>query len=116
MSKYVIDKIKKLDACLRDRLVMPSWPVIVLILLYLYLGMHLLSGRSGLFQLAEMREQKLQLQTRLDKLEQKRLALEGRAERLRANSLDLDMLDEQARKMLNVSYTNEIIIWLDEER
>jgi cell division protein FtsB len=43
-----------------------------------------------------------------------REALELHANQLRADHLDLDRLGEEARRSLNVSYTNEIVIWLDE--
>ena len=99
---------------LRTLRFVPSWPVIGLIIFYLYLGAHLLSSSTGLLKLSEMKKQKAELQTRLEMVKQKREIVENKAKRLRATSLDLDMLDEQVRAILNLSYPNEMVIWLDE--
>ena len=48
-------------------------------------------------------------------LDEKKEALENRVHLLRSGSLDLDLLDERARHVLNVGHDDEIIILPDAE-
>jgi cell division protein FtsB len=75
-----------------------------------YLGFHTFHGERGLYAL--MREQKELhlLKKDLTETTQKREQLEARVTRLRDGSIDLDLLDEQMRRMLGVSKPGEIVI------
>ena len=53
-------------------------------------------------------------QTKLEALQTERARLEKTAQSLRADNLDLDLLDEKAREFVFVSRPNEVTIWLDE--
>ena len=91
-----------------------SWPFLVLFVAYGYLGFHALGGSLGVLKLADYSEQSAKLNEDITRLKVKRGALELRASQLRASNLDLDRLDEEARRTLNVSGANDIVIWLDE--
>lgn len=91
-----------------------SWPFLVLLVAYGYLGFHTLGGSLGVFKLADYSEQNESLNAEINRLKLKREALELTASQLRASNLDLDRLDEEARRTLNVSGANDIVIWLDE--
>jgi cell division protein FtsB len=91
-----------------------SWPLFVLIVFYLYLGFHALSGDQGMLKWANYEDKISSLETNIEILVTERESLELHAKQLRANQLDLDRLGEEARRTLNVSHTNEIVIWLDE--
>ncbi len=91
-----------------------SWPLIVLGVFYAYLGFHALSGNQGALKWAVYAEKIEKLETEVSVLQTRRAALEQRAKQLRAHNLDLDRLDEEARRQLNVSYANEYVIWLDD--
>lgn len=91
-----------------------SWPILVLGTFYLYLGFHALSGDQGILKWANYEESISALETQIAETKAKREGLELHANQLRAEHLDLDRLGEEARRTLNVSHTNEIVIWLDE--
>ena len=91
-----------------------SWPLVVLAVFYGYLGYHTLGGSLGVLKWADYSDRSETLYAEIIRLKTKREALELRASQLRANNLDLDRLDEEARRALNVSGANDIVIWLDE--
>ncbi len=86
----------------------------VLLVFYGYLGFHTLGGSLGVLKWADYSERSESLNAEITRLKAKRETLELRASQLRASNLDLDRLDEQARRTLNVSHANDIVIWLDE--
>jgi len=91
-----------------------SWSLFVLVVFYLYFGFHALSGDQGVLKWADYEDNISSLEAKIETLVTEREALELHADQLRANQLDLDRLGEEARRTLNVSHTNEIVIWLDE--
>jgi len=91
-----------------------TWPLLVLVVFYGYLGLHVLSGSLGVLKWADYSERVEKLDVEITRLQDQREALEKRAAQLRASNLDLDRLDEEARRLLNVSDVNDIVIWLDE--
>jgi len=91
-----------------------SWPFLVLLVAYGYLGFHALGGSLGVLKLADYSDQNAKLNEEISRLTIKREALELRASQLRASNLDLDRLGEEARRTLNVSGAKDIVIWLDE--
>ncbi|MBL4853294.1 MAG: septum formation initiator family protein [Robiginitomaculum sp.] len=91
-----------------------TWPLLVLVVFYGYLGLHVLSGSLGMLKWADYSEQVEKLEAEITRLQDHREALEKRAAQLRDSNLDLDRLDEEARRLLSVSDANDIVIWLDE--
>ncbi len=91
-----------------------SWPLLILGVFYAYLGFHALSGSQGLLKWSVYEREIDILEADVTVLIAQREALALKVERLRAQHLDTDMLDVEARRMLNISHPNEIVIWLDE--
>ncbi len=69
-----------------------------------------LQGEYGMFRLFQVEAQEAQLQKTLDEVQSQRIELENRTMRLSNDYLDLDLLDEQARKVLGMARGDEIII------
>lgn len=69
-----------------------------------------LQGEFGLFRLFQVQAQEKQLIAELELLQNERAELQNRTKRLSNEYLDLDLLDEQARKVLGMARGNEIII------
>ena len=75
-----------------------------------YLTFHALSGEHGIYALLK-EERKLEiLKTDLGDATEKRKDLEHRVRLMSSSSLDLDMLDEQSRALLDEARGDEIVI------
>jgi cell division protein FtsB len=75
-----------------------------------YFSFHALSGERGLYALLK-EERKLEvLKTELADVNLKRKTLEHSVRLMSAGSLDLDLLDEQARINLNEASEDEVIV------
>jgi cell division protein FtsB len=74
------------------------------------------NGSSGL-RAQEAKRQEIDLaKHRRTELQQQNLRLELRVKSLRGESLDLDLLDEQARALLNQFGRDELVVPLDQPR
>ena len=91
---------------LRERLLGP----LALAIGIFYLTFHALSGERGIYALLK-EERKLEvLHTELISVTAQRKDLEHRTSLMNAGSLDLDLLDEQARNILGTASENELVI------
>ena len=79
----------------------------------LYFSYSALNGQYGLFNKFRFEAEELTLLHRLDKIRLENYQLEKKVDRLSDKYLDLDLLDQQARKILGLSKSNEIILTLD---
>ncbi|EXL01749.1 FtsB family cell division protein [Aquamicrobium defluvii] len=77
-----------------------------------YFGFHAYHGQYGINSRERMEEQTARLQAQLGKLQAERGELEKRVRLLHDGTLEKDMLDELARKTLNMSDPDEVIIML----
>ncbi len=84
-------------------------PAISLILIS-YFAYHAWSGRYGIESMRRLEDEAVQLQFELAAIKSRRHALESRVMLMRDGSIERDMLDEQARHMLNFSKPDEITI------
>jgi cell division protein FtsB len=84
--------------------------VLVVVALMGYLSFAALQGEHGLLSLFRVEAQETRLRGELTELQAQRAQILNRTRRLSAESLDLDLLDEQARKVLGVGRPDEIII------
>ncbi|MBA3448335.1 MAG: septum formation initiator family protein [Pseudaminobacter sp.] len=75
-----------------------------------YFGFHAYHGEYGIYSKYALQERAVELHAQLDAVKSKRIDLERRVQLLHDGTLDKDMLDEQARKALNLSHANELII------
>ncbi|MFQ5437624.1 MAG: septum formation initiator family protein [Paracoccaceae bacterium] len=67
-------------------------------------------GEYGLFRRIEVRSQEAELTRQLALLSTQVAALENKTHRMSDRFLDLDLLDEQARKVLGLARGDEIVI------
>ena len=84
--------------------------VLVVVALMGYLSFAALQGEHGLLSLFKVEAQEAQLKDELADLQAQRAFISNRTERLSAERLDLDLLDEQARKVLGLGRADEIMI------
>lgn len=75
-----------------------------------YFGFHAYHGEFGIYSKYRLEERVEKLQVTLAGLKRERSELERRVQLLHDGTLEKDMLDEQARKALNLSHLNEITI------
>ncbi|EKF40302.1 hypothetical protein NA8A_21281 [Nitratireductor indicus C115] len=78
-----------------------------------YFGFHAYHGEYGIYSKYQLDARIAEEQSRLDKLVAARAKLEGRIALLQDGTLEKDMLDEQARRSLNLARENEVVILLD---
>ena len=93
-----------------------KWPLISLLVIYMYLIFHAISGSEGIIGYLEY-EKKINITEEiLLELSEDRKKLEKHAVSLNSSELDLDKLDIKARQLLFVSDPNEKTIWLDHKQ
>jgi cell division protein FtsB len=88
------------------RLILPAVTIVFLS----YFGFHAWHGEYGIYSKYALEERTAALQKQLDSVRNQRLALETRVRLLRDGSIEKDMLDEQARRSLNLSHGDELVI------
>ncbi len=88
------------------RLIVPAISLLVMS----YFGFHAYRGEYGIYATYLYEAREAELQTRLDEVRGQRQAVERRVQLIHDGTLDKDMLDEQARRALNVSHADEITI------
>jgi cell division protein FtsB len=81
-----------------------------------YLGFHAVSGDRGLYALFRETRKLDTLKVQLEEVRSQRLTLEHKVKLLSGQSLDLDMLDEQVRRILGLTGNDEIVYFSDEEK
>ena len=86
-----------------------------LVLVMFYLGFHAVSGERGVFALFKETRKLEKLQTELTEIKTKHEALERKVRLLSDNSLDLDLLDEQARRVMGMAGKDEIVYFADKK-
>lgn len=83
---------------------------IVVIALTSYLTFAALQGEHGLFSLFRVQAEETELREELAGLKAERATIQNKTTRLSTDTLDLDLLDEQARKVLALGRSDEIIL------
>jgi cell division protein FtsB len=78
--------------------------------LSLYFTFAAVQGDFGLFRRAEILAESEHLQAQLDEVKAEVARMENLTHRMSDDYLDLDLLDEQARKMLGMLRSDEIVI------
>jgi len=90
------------------RLIVPAISALFLA----YFGFHAFNGEFGIYSKYQLEARAIELQGDLDKVRAERLELERRVQLMHDGTLEKDMLDEQARRALNLSQADEITIML----
>ncbi|WP_119419975.1 FtsB family cell division protein [Desertibaculum subflavum] len=75
-----------------------------------YFGYHMVEGDRGLKAYARLSAEIGRAETAYASVSEERLKLERRVKLLRSTSLDLDMLDEQSRRVLDLIGPDEVVI------
>lgn len=75
-----------------------------------YLAFHALNGERGLYAYFKQSRNLEVSQTELSKLKKQRAIMEQRVTALSNGSLDLDLLDEEARRVLGTANKNEVVV------
>lgn len=81
-----------------------------------YFAFYAVYGDRGMLSMGRLRTEVEQAKANLDKVHEERVQLERRTTLLRPDSLDLDMVDERARQMLNMSHADDVIIMVPARR
>lgn len=89
--------------------------MLVLTSLGFYFAYHLVSGNNSLLTMMQLQTKLDESKERLDNIKMERINLQHRVQMISSESLDLDLLDEQARKLLGHSKENEIIYYFPQE-
>ena len=86
-------------------------PLITLVMLFVfcYFAYHSISGSRGLLALIDLNKQVNEAKSELDVVSSDRLKLENKVKLLWEEALDLDMLDEQARRLLGYVAEDETV-------
>ncbi len=77
-----------------------------------YFVYHAINGERGLLAFIQLSQQLEQKRAELDIVRAERLYLEHRVTLMRPDSLDLDLVDEQARRLLGYASPSEKVIFL----
>ena len=85
-------------------------PVIGAVVL-VYFAYHTVQGDRGLLSYMRVSQEVARAEAALEQVRADRLALEHKADLLRGDSLDLDMLEEQTRFTFNYLHPNELLIY-----
>jgi cell division protein FtsB len=90
------------------------WGTLIFFTVAFFMGAYFtfaaVQGDYGLFRRAEIEAQSAELRAQLESLEARVARMENLTRRLSDDYLDLDLLDEQARDVLGVMRSDEIII------
>ncbi|MBP2227066.1 cell division protein FtsB [Azospirillum agricola] len=77
-----------------------------------YFAYYAIHGDRGLVAMKQIQGEIAQAETVLQQLRDERERMERRAQLLRGDNLDRDMLDERARSMLNLSNPRDVVVTL----
>jgi cell division protein FtsB len=86
---------------------------LVVMALVLYFGYFVVYGNHGLVNWIRLNHELGLKQAELDRIREERLALERRVRLMRPESVDPDLLEEQARARLGLSEHDEVLILKD---
>jgi cell division protein FtsB len=76
-----------------------------------YFGYHAFQGEFGIYAKYAFEERIVALEAELEAVRGQRADLEHRVKLLRDGSLEKDMLDEYARRALNLAHEDEIVFY-----
>lgn len=80
---------------------------LLIVFVLFYLAFHAISGDRGVLALIKLQKRANEVRQEVDIVHAERLRLEHKVSLLQDKSLDLDLLDEQARKILGYSIQDE---------
>ena len=75
-----------------------------------YFGYHSIQGDKGLLSYLRLKQEVRKAEISLSEIRGQRETLENRVRLLQPGSLDLDMLEEQARRVLNLAHPDDLVV------
>ena len=99
-----------------DRRLVRALPAAGALLLLAYFGYHAFHGNYGLFAYGRLSQQAQALQADAAALKADRRALEARVGLMRPDQLDVDWLDEEARRSLGYLHPNDVVVIRPDQR
>jgi cell division protein FtsB len=75
-----------------------------------YFGFHAFNGEYGIYSKYRLEERVAALESNLEVVKTQRIRLERRVQLLHDGTLEKDMLDEHARRALNLALPDEVVI------
>ena len=90
-------------------------PSLILLVMF-YLGFHAVSGERGVFALFRETRKLAELKAELALVKAKHDMLEHKVQLLSDGSLDLDLLDEQVRRVLGMANKHEVVYFTEEDQ
>lgn len=94
----------------RIEMLLPKLVFLLAVCVWVYFGHAALQGTYGLLRRVEVNDTIKQLEIQLVELNGRVDVMRNQTERLSVDYLDLDLLDEQARKILGYIRVDEIVI------
>jgi cell division protein FtsB len=96
-------------------LTLPSLPVrsfraLLLVLVMFYLSFHAISGERGVLAWFKASRELELVKAELERAKMESAAISSKVALLKNDSVDLDMLDEQARRILGFARPDEVVI------
>lgn len=85
-------------------------PTMLFAAMIAYFGYHALNGEQGVLNWLVVQNQINETEIELASAQAEREALEVRAARLRADSLDLDYVEERATALLNIAHPRDFVV------
>lgn len=101
----------KINFKIRNLLVTLSCTTVIFYLCY-----HMITGERGVLAFFRLNKEITKLHNELDTVRAERLNLEHKANLLKSESLDLDLLEEQAKSVLGYAKPQENILILEQEK
>jgi cell division protein FtsB len=83
------------------------------LLIISYFAYHAVEGEYGLSAHARLADKRAVLEHELAGFRDDRLKLERQVRLMRSQSLDTDLVDERARRALNLAHRNDVVIFID---
>ena len=80
----------------------------------LYVGYQSVQGERGLLRWVERSAEVEKTRAEVAALAEERQKLERRVSQLRSDNLDLDLLDQEARRLLNLGHPDEEVLFHDQ--
>ena len=84
--------------------------IFVIVLMFFYFAFHVVNGENGFVSYIEIKKELEPSIQKLQKIQHEYEQMKRRVKLLSDTSLDLDLLEERARVILNYCYPNEIIV------
>lgn len=88
---------------------------IILVMICYYILFHVINGQRGITALFELSKELETKQGELDTLKKERIELEKKVKSMRSDSLDIDLLDEQARNNMGLVDPGEAVYFIDDK-